>query len=257
MNNDFSARIEPANVIGGRAHYFNFRIGIPQGTGSLARKLCGELLSRGMTSLGVTRHQFLFDRAIPYTSHNSGACIGGLTDKPIESFDFAFEYIANASAEGSDPGVCIAFSDDVPAEISDFGQAAQKIILQIKDSFNLTRQTSVKLHGLGGDCQGVIGALSSVGLRARGNDGRFVDLPGLRDLAQIVNIRDFENIGVTITPAPGHRTPEADDQCDTLNWPRPDLKDGKPVLVVEWSDNNNVWIPVNRKKKKFSKHNTQ
>ncbi|MCF7958912.1 MAG: hypothetical protein K9M57_10735 [Phycisphaerae bacterium] len=226
------------------------------GTGSLARKLCAELVARGIRSLGVTRHQFLFDRAIPYTSHNSGACIAGLTDKNIEAFDFAFEYVANASAEGSDPGVCIAFGDDVPHDISDFGQAAQKTILQIKDSFNLTRGTSVKLHGLGGDCQGVIGALASVGLRARGNDGRFVDLPGLRDLPQIVNIRDFQNIGVTIIPAPGHRTPGTDESCDTLNWARPDLMDGKPVLIVEWSDNDNLWIPLNRKKKKSSKHNT-
>ncbi len=37
MNNDFSACIEPANVIRGRAHDFNFRIGIAHGTGSLAR----------------------------------------------------------------------------------------------------------------------------------------------------------------------------------------------------------------------------
>ncbi len=227
------------------------------GTGSLARKLRDELVNRGMKSLGVTRHQFLVDKAIPYTSHNSGACIAGLTDQNIESFDFAFEHIANISADGSDPGVCIAFKDDVSEEISDFGQQAQKTILQIKDSFDLTRGTSVKLHGLGGDCQGVIGALSSVGLRAGGNDGRFVDMPGLRQLSQKVIIRDFDKIGVTIMPAPGQSEPGADEPCNTLNWARPDLIDGKPVLIVEWSDNDNAWIPVNRKKKKSTNHSTK
>ena len=44
------------------------------GTGRLARKLQEECIPRGLISLGVTRHQFLVDPAIAYTSHNSGAC---------------------------------------------------------------------------------------------------------------------------------------------------------------------------------------
>ncbi len=45
------------------------------GTGRLARDLAAECCQRGMSLKSVTRHQFLLDPAIPYTSHNSGACI--------------------------------------------------------------------------------------------------------------------------------------------------------------------------------------
>ena len=37
---------------------------------------------------------------------------------------------------------------------------------------------------------------------------------------------------------------------DTLDWVRPRLIDGKPVLIVEWSEKNNVWLPIDRQKNK-------
>ena len=86
------------------------------GTGNLARRLCGELVRRGMVSLGVTRHQFLVDEAIPYTSHNSGACVAVSSEDGLGSVEFAFDFVAEASASGSDPGVCIAFGDEVSVE---------------------------------------------------------------------------------------------------------------------------------------------
>ncbi|MHC4369889.1 MAG: hypothetical protein ACYSW8_19940, partial [Planctomycetota bacterium] len=43
------------------------------GTGRLARQLLAECALRSLDPLGVTRHQFLVDPAIRYTSHNSGA----------------------------------------------------------------------------------------------------------------------------------------------------------------------------------------
>ena len=142
------------------------------GTGRLARDLCLELVKRGMKSLGVTRHQFLVDSAIPYTSHNSGACIA-VESNDIREVEFVFDYIACISAKGSDPGVCVAFSDEVSEEAFNFGKSAQEKILPIELSFELARSSNIKLRGLGGNCLGVIGALASVGLRSRGNDGRF------------------------------------------------------------------------------------
>jgi hypothetical protein len=220
------------------------------GTGRLARNLCAELTTQGMKSLGVTRHQFLVDKAIPFTSHNSGACIAVESKNDIEAVDFAFDFVANASAEGSDPGVCIAFSDDVPEEVFDFGQAAQKTILAIEQSFKLANSNSIKLRGLGGNCLGVIGALASVGLRAQGNDGRFIDMPGLRQLPRLVNAQIYDKIGVEIQYKTNCRQPDPNDVYDTLNWVRPSLINGKPVLSVEWSERENVWIPIDRKKSK-------
>ncbi|MBW8015324.1 MAG: hypothetical protein FVQ82_03990 [Planctomycetes bacterium] len=219
------------------------------GTGHIARKLCGVLVGMGFQSRGVTRHQFLVDDAIPYTSHNSGACIGVSRAGGIEAVDFVFDYIADISAEGSDPGVCIAYCDDVNAEITEFGKTAQKIVVKIADSFKIAKSGGVKLYGLGGNCQGVIGALGSVGLRAGGNDGRFIDMPGLRDLPQRVSKADLSDIGVEIEYAGCLHEPLDDAVCDTLGWARPGLKNGKAVLKVEWSEKENVWIPVDRKKK--------
>ena len=227
------------------------------GTGRLARDLCAELVRKGFKSLGVTRHQFLFDRAIPYTSHNSGACIAVESDSGIEAVEFAFDFIAFASAEGSDPGVCIAFGDDVSKEISDFGQAAQKKILPIEKSFKLAKNSGIKLHGLGGNCLGVIGALSSVGLRAQGDAGRFIDMPGLRELPCRVDIQMYNKIGIEIQYKTNNRQPGPTDVYDTLDWARPRLINGKPVLIVEWSEKENAWTPIDRKKTEPSRHAEQ
>lgn len=226
------------------------------GTGRLARDLCAEFAKRGLKTSGVTRHQFLFDRAIPYTSHNSGACIAVETNDGIRAVDFAFDFVANASAEGSDPGVCIAFSDAVPKEVSDFGRIAQKEILPIEKSFQVAINSGILLHGLGGNCLGVIGALASVGLRAEGNDGRFIDMPGLRTLPRRVNIQMYEKIGIEIQYGANCQKPAPNDEYDTLDWVRPRLINGKPVLVVQWSKKENAWIPIDRKKSKPSHHSS-
>ena len=226
------------------------------GTGRLARDLCRELVKRGLKSPAVTRHQFLVDSSIPYTSHNSGACIAIECDD-IRAVDFAFDYIACTSAKGSDPGVCIAFSEEVPEEVFNFGKAAQQRILPIEQSFEIARNSNIKLRGLGGNCLGVIGALASVGLRAQGNDGRFIDMPGLRELPRRVNYKRLEEIGIELLHRDDNRLPDKNDIYDTLDWARPRLINHKPVLIVEWSDKDNVWIPVDRKKSKFSQHSTK
>lgn len=226
------------------------------GTGRLARNLCQELVKRGLKSLGVTRHQFLVDCSIPYTSHNSGACIAIESDD-IRTVDFAFDYIASISAKGSDPGVCIAFSEEVSQEVFNFGKAAQQRILPIEQSFEVARNSNIKLRGLGGNCLGVIGALGSVGLRAHGNDGRFIDMPGLRELPRKVNYERLEEIGIELVHRDDKRSPEKNDIYETLDWVRPSLINNKPVLIVEWSEKENAWIPVNRKKSKSSQHSTE
>lgn len=46
------------------------------GTGRRARALLGELATAGLgTPAGATRHQLLLDDQIPYTTHNSSACL--------------------------------------------------------------------------------------------------------------------------------------------------------------------------------------
>jgi hypothetical protein len=220
-----------------------------QGTGRLARLLSGECEKRGMRPLGVTRHQFLIDPAIPYTSHNSGACIAVETNDNIESTHFAFDFVSQRAAEGADPGVCIAQADAIKPYIVEFAKATTNRVVKIQDAFGLAGETSIELRGLGGTSQGVIGALASVGLRASGKCGRYIDLPGLRDLPRLVDIHCFRRMGITIQYKIDNHKVSDNDVYDTLGWVRPRLTNSKPVLIVEWSEHNNAWIPVDKSRK--------
>lgn len=218
-----------------------------RGTGHLARKLLQQCLERNMNSLGVTRHQFLLHPDIPYTSHNSGACVA-VEAESAEQAAFAFQFVARHAAEGSDPGVCIAIAEDVPEPAKAFAQAATRRVLQIDQALNLAKGTSLALLGLGGNHQGVIGALASVGLRACGNDGRFIDLPGLRELPDKITPQDLTDLGIKISYQTDGRQPDPADIIHSLGWVRPRLIGGAAVLPVLWSNKENAWIPVDRKK---------
>jgi hypothetical protein len=218
------------------------------GTGRLARNLGAALQERNMRLLGVTRHQFLLDPAIPYTSHNSGACIALEAPDGIESVRSAVEYVAKASYPGSDPGVCLAQADEVPDAVQAWGIAASQEVLHIADAFDLLRNTPIHLYGVGGTCAGVIGALASIGQYAEGNQGRFIDLPGLRELTGLVAAEQLKSLGIKLEHVGEIRYPAPTDRYDTLNWVRPTLTQGRPVLAVEWSEQTDAWIPVDRKK---------
>ena len=219
-----------------------------RGTGHLARQLAKACEERGLAPLGVTRHQFLIAPRIPYTSHNSGACVAVSSTNGIAAAEFAFDFVAERSATGSDPGVCVAQANRVPAAVTEFGSSATKRVLEIKEAERLAESTAVALRALGGTGQGVIGALGAVGLRAAGNEGRFIDLPGLRALTGRVRAVAFTSLGIMLDyQSDGHR-PSPDDPHDTLDWIRPRLVNGKPVLPVEWSVERDAWIPVDRKR---------
>jgi hypothetical protein len=224
------------------------------GTGRLARRLCDECVRRGLRALGVTRHQFLVDPAIPYTSHNSGACIAVEARNGPQDWEFVYDFVARNCAEGSDPGVCIAAVSDVPESIIEFANSATRQIVTMSEAFRLVRDASISLRGLGGTSLGVIGALGSVGLRASGDNGRFIDLPGLRELEACVDAAAFAKIGVIVEHRAGDREPEAGDRYATLDWVRPRLVGGRAVLPVEWSAQKNAWIPLDKKKDTVGGH---
>jgi hypothetical protein len=138
--------------------------------------------------------------------------------------------------------------EQVSDEIMDFGEKAACEVLKIEDAFSLAKSVSIMLYGLGGSCQGVIGALASVGQYARGKDGRFIDMPGLRQLCGRVGRQSYEKLGIRLEYAPDTREPDAKDEYETLDWVRPQLIGHKPVLKVKWSIEKNAWIPTDRKK---------
>jgi tRNA(Ile2) C34 agmatinyltransferase TiaS len=220
------------------------------GTGRLARRLAGEIEQKGAKLLGITRHQFLVDDRIASTSHNRGACLAVEWSGPPGELEFAVDLIVAWAAEGSDPGLCIAMRDEVPAGIVEWGWRATREVLTRDQALAVADAQGICLRPLGGTGNGIIGALAGVGLRADGNEGWFHDLPGLRTLGEFVDLRELTQIGIQVD----HRLPDgvkiARDQATykTLNWVRPRLVCGRPVWPVEWSEDERAWIPVDRKK---------
>ena len=80
------------------------------GTGKLARRFAARL-NAGSRLIGVVRQQLPLMEEIPYTSHNSAACL--LLDWPDDAglhklIEAAVDYLQHHFQEGSDPGLCVA-----------------------------------------------------------------------------------------------------------------------------------------------------
>jgi hypothetical protein len=222
-----------------------------RGTGFRARGLAAVLEADGLaTALGVTRHQLLVDPRIPYTSHNSAAC---LVVRPAGADDEALaercrSFLSRSSAPGADAGFCVADARGVDAAVLAFGRAAKERVVGREDASALARSAALRLEAVTGDGGGVIGALAAVGLRSAGDDGRFLWLPGLRELAgthAAGALRELAGIEEVRT-LDGRRVP-AGDRVNAGDWPRPVLLGGRPVLLVEEeTDDTADWRSVPR-----------
>lgn len=131
-----------------------------RGTGFRARELALLLSGQGLARVkGITRHQLLVDPRIPYTSHNSSACVAlSALGDPQAVFDFACDYLLRASAEGSDAGVALLKKNAIPKEVFDWGKQAQKIVLTQEDAKALAATHHIRIAGLTGTGGGIIGA---------------------------------------------------------------------------------------------------
>ena len=225
------------------------------GTGRLARRLTGELERLGAVPLGTTGHQFLIDPHIPYTGHNRGICIAVNWNGPLDDLDFVCDLVRDWSSNGSDPGVCIAAVEAVSPALITWGDRALREILTMGEALALANKNGLILRELGGTGGGVIGALASVGLRAGGENGRFVDLPGLRELGESVTAERLVQMGIVVEYPPGAdicaKAPPAPNIEPIIyrihGWIRPRLVRGRPLLAVEWSDSEKAWVPVEQK----------
>src|SRR5208337_3167761 len=143
------------------------------GTGKMARMLAEELRDRGLIAAPtITRHQFLIHPDIPYTSHNSSACIeaeGEAEDSKI-IFERSAAFLASHFHIGSNPGLCVGQERRVAPELVAFGLRAQKEVLAIEEARELAAGLGVDLWWQGETGQGIIGALGGMGLRSTGND---------------------------------------------------------------------------------------
>lgn len=202
------------------------------GTGQLAALIMQELGKLQLDGYGVSRHQLLFDRRIPYTARNSANVVHVLGDELSVSAIAEFvEGIMRSHYEpGSDPGLCVGA--DIPDVIVHFGQRAQREIVTQEEALSLAQNHGLFLRGLGGTNGGVIGALAGVGLASCGNDGRFTRIGQIRDLTGIVSLADVLAAGVkAVRTLDGN--PITEGEIDTGGKVRPSLRDGQAVLYVE------------------------
>ena len=149
-----------------------------RGTGTIAALISKAIEEKnwGRCS-GITRHQLLIHPDVPYTSHNSSMCFeADINELCLEKLiAYACDFLKNESAEGSDPGLCVAVQNKIlePELLIQFGKKAKKEIISISEAYDLADKLGIHLSEHGGTGQGVIGALAGIGLRLSGNDGRF------------------------------------------------------------------------------------
>ncbi len=156
-----------------------------RGTGHRVRQMADFLGQGGLARpLGITRHQLLVSPEIPYTSHNSSACL--VVESTLPSTDALWEaacdFLLRESAPGSDAGLCLAAWGAVGVSVLAFGTRAKQVVLTQAEAAETARNQDLRLIGLTGTHGGIIGALAGVGLHVGGNDGRYLWLPGLREL---------------------------------------------------------------------------
>lgn len=210
-----------------------------RGTGHLAREMA-KALSQDFRVHGVTRHQLLEDERVPKTAKNSCACIIFEGDPyPLEEIaNYARKIMLDDFQPGSDPGLCV--TSEVPSEVIAYGQRVQREFLTQKEPRELAAAHGIHLEGLGGDEDGVIGALAAVGLTALGNDGRYVLVGTIRDLEGLHPISDVLSTGIiSVKTMDGISVTEGLVLTDKM---RPARRNSQPILFVE--QQNDHWLPL-------------
>jgi hypothetical protein len=222
-----------------------------RGTGKLARWFENQLPANCRMA-GVLRQQLLVHESIPYTSHNSAACV--VIDVPDTSFfeliiDGAVRHVERFFLEGSDPGICVAV-EGAPAlrELMSFGRDCTRKVLTQKDALSAARQ--VHLSGLGGTNDGIIGAAAAVGLTATGWCGRFIEWGRLRKIPDIISVKDLDALGVRVVSLDRDAlVPKPEELVITKKWVRPRLLGNEPVLMVVEKEKG-VWENIGAKRRK-------
>lgn len=207
-----------------------------RGTGKLSRTIA-KGLSTDYPIYGVTRHQLYKHPDIPYTSHNTCSVIHIDSGKEYtnELFEAVKQEMLDDFIEGSDPGLAVAHETQITPALAAFGNDAKYTILNQEKARNLADNLNIRLEGLGGTEEGVIGAMAGIGLAWAKNDGRFL-LVQNNSLKGSNNISDIIKAGVNaVYTLDGRLVTEGLVENDS-NLTKPCPVNGKVILFVEERD---------------------
>jgi len=213
------------------------------GTGYHARTIARELETLGLANaLHITRHQLLVSPLVPYTSHNSAACIRVHAEAENLAAIQAYceQYLAANSAEGSDAGLCVAPEGKISREIQRFGFLAKRRLVTQADARNLSAQAGLTLVGLTGTHDGMIGALAALALHASGSDGRLLWLRGLREMTdRTMSLGEvFAKTSLDVVQTrDGEVLTDEKRSIEMGSWPRAVWMNNEAVLIVEKTGN--------------------
>ncbi len=226
-------------------------LGSNRGTGKLARWFENEL-PRECVLWGVVRQQLLVDDRIPYTSHNSSACVivNCPEDFPSEILiSKAVSHIETNFIPGSDPGLCVCPENHPDADLLiNFGIRCASTIVTQKEAVEATG--NVYLSGHGGTNDGIIGATAGIGLTLHGWSGRFIEYGRLRDFPDSVLVEKLRKSGVHVISIDRDAPiPLDSDIVSTGGWLRPRLTGSMPVVFVS-SIGKNLWRTIGDKHRK-------
>lgn len=226
------------------------------GSGQLAEVLSGELQQLGLASRcsNISRHQLFVHDVIPYTSHNSSMCFSAIIGdtKLDDVIQFAGQFLVKASAQGSDPGLCVAADNESldRQALTEFGLKAKQIVLTKPEAYQLAQKTGIHLSEHGGTGDGIIGAIAGTGLRIHGNDGRFRGWLDFGKAGQLISIKDLCSRPSVddVVDAEGQSLPEdakvilADNKIKTV------LLDHRQVIPVTGTSeiNGSAWTTLTK-----------
>jgi hypothetical protein len=228
-------------------------LGADIGTGKLARRF-EALLPESCRLQGVVRQQLLVDDRIPYTSHNSSACL--IVEAPEISLletlrERAIRHIEKESLTGSDPGLCIAWGGNGTfGPLMGFGRSCTERVVTQADALKAAQ--GFHLSGHGGTNDGIIGAAAAVGLTASGWSGRFIEFAHLRDFPNTLTVGELEGRGILVVSMDRDAVcPHPEDEVDTKGWLRPRLL-GHRAIVPVLPSGKGLWYTLWEKRSKKS-----
>lgn len=225
-----------------------------KGTGSIAEEI-RELLKKRLKILNdsyITRHQLLLHEKIDYTSHNSSMAF----EIEINSVDYekvlniSTEYLKKESAKGSDPGIAIVkleeLTDEKRQKLIEYGFLAKKEVLNKSIAIERAASLGIYLREIGGNGEGIIGALAGAGLKLSKNDGEIKG--AIKDfkkghIYKILDLENHKNIDEIISL---HEEKPNQEEKILITWKlKQSLINGKKCVFIE--KDNGVWKSIIKK----------